>query len=437
MNDERIPKASEKIAARRTRRFAEKIRESRKSVNIRKAWWSNAALETLLLTILSLLNIYLVHDFFGKHAPDTTFSGPIIPIIAKTLEFFGVSLANGIQFVTLVLFLIFPITLYFFVRKISQRVLVAFFSAFIVIIPLYPFAEVRAQIAFLGVEGPHIASLTAIPLALYGLLSFIREGRIKNLIITAVSSALVALISPFGFLVYTIFASITAFSEMLLGRGRLKFVRLLVAIFFSATLVSFWYNPAFFFWMITGPMGEEIRLMIAKLIPLSFFILPALGAFGYLMFDRKPNLQPLFLASFFTITFGIIIIAGGGFFPSHPSRYAPEFGLSLAFLLSVIIARFTDYIRLREKKVFKFIDNRVLATSMIVILIVIFFFTIYKRRDVFNIQEESVLGMWTGVERGKIWIEKDKFYGPLALLGNVITGGGVISLTYLGFKERK
>jgi hypothetical protein len=437
---EEIPEESETIASKRTARLAEKIKSARNELKARRAWWSRELVEVFLLVLIFALNFYLIYPFFGTPASDTTFSGPVIPLLAKTIEFFGMPLSYSIQIVNIAFFLLFPISYYFFIRRISGRKMVAFLSLLFVSLSIYPFGETRIRAAFSAVDGPHIASLAIFPLALHGLLVFLREGGVRNLVIASVSSGLIALISPFGFIAFAIFASFSAFSEMLLGRGRLKLFRFLVVFVFAGGFNSFWYNPAFFYWMIIGPMGVEIRQMMAKLVPVSFFIVPALGAFGFLLFDRKPNLQPVFLASFYTIALGIIVLAGGGFFPSHPSRYAPEFGISLAFLLSIATIKLADYLRFWEspKPVFlRKVNKQFLANGALLLISLGLVLKTVLGRDSLIAENGNVLGFWTGVERGKIWIERDKFSGAPAFFGYVISGVSAFGLSFLGFKSRR
>src|SRR5690554_1111094 len=98
---------------------------------------------------------------------------------------------------------------------------------------MYPFVRTRVSSGFHAGDGPHIASLAIVPLAVYFLLKFLRKGQFNNLLSATLSSAAVALISPFGFFMYMIFSLISTFSEMLLGKGRLKasrFIAILVLV---------------------------------------------------------------------------------------------------------------------------------------------------------------------------------------------------------------
>ena len=433
---EQVPQEDETIAAKRAFRLAEKIRSAREGLVGKKAWWNNGPMEILVLVILLSLNFYLVQSFFGTTAPDISYSGPIIPLMGKLIELTGIPLSYSFQIVHAVFFLMFPVTFFIFVRSLTDRKLIAFLAVLIASLPFNPFGLTRIWGMFLGGDGPHLASLTLIPLALYGLLAFLRKGGLINLFLASITSCFIALTSPFGFLTYALLASLTAFSEMLLGKGRLKAMRFLVALFFAGAFSSFWYNPAFFYWMISGPMGVDVRLMISKMIPISLFAIPILGAFGFLLFDRKPNLQPVFLASFYTIAFLLIFVAGGGIFPSHPSRYTAELGISLSFLLSVAIVRATDYLRFHEIAWFSNTSKSLLANGILLGTGIFLILGIVLGRQGIVRAEDSVLGVWTGVDKGEIWVSKENFGGFGAFFGYSITAGAVATLSFLGIKSK-
>jgi len=444
MEKERIPKESETIAARRAARLSEKIGKARSGLIV-KAWWSNELIEAFGLVLIFSLNFYLIYPFFGTAAQDIPFSGPILPLLTKGVELISsLPFAYALQIVYIAFFLFFPLTFYIFVKHITERKMIALLAVLIVSLPFYPFAELRVEAALIGGDGAHIASLTIIPIALYGLLAFIRKGGVLNFIIASIFSAVVALISPFGALTYTILAAISAFSEMLLGSGRLKLVRLIAVFIVAAGLTSFWFNPGFFIWMITGPMGEEIRAMISRLVPISFFIVPVLAAFGYLLFDRKPNLQPVFLASFFTISFAIISLTGGGIFLSNPSRYVTEFGISLAFLIGVVTVKVVDYLRFYKgsespnpiSSGLIWLNHNYFFNILLIVILAGLISGILFGRPRLQEGNEAVLGIWTGVERGQIWIARDRFDGTSQTLGFTITLISVSSLGVLGYRNR-
>jgi len=431
-----IPKETETIAVKRSKRLANKLIEAKRGLVISRAWWSNGPLEIVIVAFILGLNFFLIYPLFGTAAFETSFSGPVIPFLALFIKSFGVPLTYAIQIVNLFFFLGFLPSFYYFVKKVSDRKLVAFLAVLIVSLPFSPFAKSRIMASFFGIEGPHVASLALIPIALATLLSFLRQGEVKNLIFASFSSALVALTSPFGFMTYLIFAGIVLFSEILLGRGRVKLARFLGAMLFSGGLCSFWYNPAFFFWMILGPLGEEIREMIVKLIPLSFFSLPVLATFGYLLFDRKPGLQPLFLASFYFIAFSMIVWAGGEVMPAHPSRYLAEFGLSLAFLVSVALVKGIEYLAKINLLRLPLGIRPYFANFLFLLMIFVLTGVVLLGRRLVT-SELSVLGMLSEFSKGSLWLEKDKFASIWLYLGYAISGITILILAFLGVRTKK
>lgn len=427
---ENIPKETETIAAKRSVRLAEKLRHARQSITRSETWWNSGLMEIVLVAAVFFINFYSVSSYLGTAAIENTFySGPIIPGLAKILEFFGVGLTYAFQLVNIVFILFLPITFYFFVKIVSGRKIIAFLAILISSLPFYPFAEVRVVSSLVGLDGAHISSLTIAMLGLLSLFKFIKQGGARSLVSASIFSSLVALMSPFGFSTFLIMASILTFSEMLLGSGRVKFFRFVTIMVFTCLLIAFWYNPHFAYWILTGTLGAEVRGTISKLLPISFFAIPALGAFGYLLFDRKPTLQPVFLASFFTISFSLISLVGDGVFPSHPSRYVSELGISLALMLSVVLVKTSESLKVFETNKFylRFAIFLIYVGLSVAIIL-------GSQRIAYN---QNVLGAWTGVEKGTIWQEREKFGGISSLVGYVMTLAGVSVLFYISAKANK
>lgn len=440
MEKERVPKETETIAARRSKRVSEKLRNARRSLIVKRAWWSSAPLEGLGIIFILALTFYLIYPLFGDVAPPTSFSGPVIPLAAKAIEFFfATPLPYSLQIVYLVFFVVFPAAFYLFVKKVAERKSIAFMAVLFASLPIYLLAWSRVNAGFNTEDGAHIASLTLIPLSLLSLLNFLRRGGLKNLLFAALFSSAVVLTSPFGFFMFVILATITAFSETLLGSGRLKIFRFVVVFVVTAGLTSFWYNPQFSISLIFGPLGEEIRETVARLIPISFFTLPALGAFGYLLFDRKPNLQPVFLASFYTITFALIVWAGGGFFPSHPSRYTPELGISASFLLAIGVVKLADYLRFSKDSRFALlrkISGSIAANGFLLLTVLLLISGIISGQKKLWSTSEDVLGLWSGIERGEIWLARENVTFVSAISGYITTGITVLGLSLLVARTR-
>jgi hypothetical protein len=435
---EELPKENEKISVIRAARVSEKIRQARIELSIKKAWWSNGPLEDAVILLVLSLNFYLIFPLIGTNAPAVSFSGPVAPLLANMVSYLTKTpFYYSLQIVYIIFFLAFPVALYFFIKILTERKLIAFFACIFSSLPIYMLGMARITGMFFTQDGPHVMSLTVVPVALYFLLNFLKGGMVRDLIFASLSAALIALISPFGFMTYLIFAGILAFSEVLLGLGRTKIGKFILVLILAGALCAFWYNPSFFGWMILGPMGEDVRSTVSKLFPISLFVLPVLGTFGYLLFDRKPNLQPIFVASFCTIAFFIITVAGGNLMPSSPARYRTELGISVSFFAAYLLVYLIEFIK------FKVIKAKIangfgtfLAGSLNPILSVLFLATGILIRDSMIYNNTMVLGIWTDVQKGDIWVARDGFMGYHAYIGYAITFLGIVALIYLSIKSK-
>jgi len=169
-------------------------------------------------------------------------------------------------------------------------------------------------------------------------------------------------------------------------------------------------------------------VMVTRLIPISFFTLPVLGAFGYLLFDRKPDLQPLFLASFLTVAFSVIILAGRGFVLSAPSRYIPELGMSLAFLLGVGVEGLWEFLLENGGRWewSRWRGGNLVRGLMLLVIGLMIAGIVMGRNGLLS--QTQVLGFWSRVERGEIWKARERFSGFYNVLGYLITitAGGIL-----------
>ncbi|MFC1790761.1 hypothetical protein ACFLZP_04745 [Patescibacteria group bacterium] len=395
----------------------------------------------LFLTGLNL--VYLV-PFVKKIDGVNDFSAPVIPGLARLLELiFGLDSPRAIV-ISLIFFLCLSSAfLYFFSMRLCQRRLSAFASALIYSLPMEWMAKGRIKMAFLVGDGGHIASLSLIPLVAIFLLVFLRRGRFKNLVFASVIMALVALISPFGLLAGMMVLVVVVFSELLQGEGRLKSLRFIIFLIISAGLMAFWYNPGFFFLFIKASQGKAIIGTFWNLVPLSFVVLPVLGAFGFLLFEKKARLQPLFIALGLVILFSLVNFADyvGRFFPGHPRRYIPELGFSVALLSGIIMTIFSDYLRFKGKfyKVKLSPLGRSLARKSFWIstLGLMGAVTIFSLRSLWQLPESQVLGVLSEGLAGQIWTIKDQTGPVLTMSGYFLTGMTISLMVFLWLKMKK
>lgn len=394
-------------------------------------WWVGVG-EVLGVMALLLTNIWLLYPFFGQEDKTNVFSAPVIPVLTdltKTLLPF----TYGVRLWLLVFLIAFPLSFYFFVREISGRKLAGFLAGFIVSLPVGIFLPLRVNLGILGEDGAHIASLTLIPLVCLLLLRFLRQGNFWAGLFSALGTTMVALASPIGVIILFIFMGVITFSEMLLGRGRLKLMRFLIVFVLAVGFSAFWYNPKFVILTINSPQGQLVRKTFFNLFPISFFLLPILGVFGFLLFENRPQLQPMFIAFFLTIGFGVFSLGAGVAYPI-PSRFLPALGISFAFLLGILIVGLVDLIRAspklkRLKIIFPY--RRLVAAGLIGLLFALIALVIvFSGQNLWELAQTQVLGLTEDQTVG-IWDIKEKTTQFESIIGYGITALTTIGVIFL------
>ena len=143
----------------------------------------------------------------------------------------------------------------------------------------------------------------------------------------------------------------------------------------------------------------------------------------------------MFLAVFFTIIFALVVIAGGGFVPSHPTRYTPEFGISFSLLLGLLILKFSEYLKFKPEKL-PYLSWKAISSLVIIGAFLISGLGIIAGRLEMD-SVSSVLGIWSDVNRGEMWEARDSFNGLSSLTGFAITFITASVLTYLATKSKQ
>jgi hypothetical protein len=392
--------------------------------------------EVLSLLLLFGLSLWLLLPFFNQADFANTFSAPLLPVLSSVISFI-VPYQLAIRLWLLVLMLIFPICFYYLIREITSRRLAAVAAALTSVLPISVFMPLRLESALFDGDGAQMASLTFTVLICLSLLKFLRHGRFSVGVLSSFGIAVVALTSPFGFVVMFCFAIIITFSEMLLGRGRLKFFRFLAIFVFAIGFSAFWYNPKFVFIIISSYEGQQLIRTVINVLPLTFFLVPLLGAFGYLVFENRPQLQPIFLALFLTVIFGLLSLGGAGVYLTTPSRFLPSFGLSVSFLGGVLLAKAVDF--LHKPQVFNRYEllrryGRTISGSMVVMFFCLSFL-VYGLRENRIRRESKVLGI-QDVKRAGLWEIREQSRGWADIVGGGLTGLTILAVAYISFKVK-
>jgi hypothetical protein len=123
---------------------------------------------------------------------------------------------------------------------------------------------------------------------------------------------------------------------------------------------------------------------LLNLIPLSFFIFPVFGTFAFLIFDRRPKLQPLFISLSLTVFFGLIYLVRTNLVDitlSDNGRFGAELTLALSFFWGIVILWIFELIRsgklLEKKLVMQKFHNElsyIFVTVIFILIIGVFLF---------------------------------------------------------------
>lgn len=296
--------------------------------------------EVLALAVLVSFNIYFLWPYIGSEYPLFNFSAPVLPLLARIIETLTpLSFMQGVGIVVLASFPLASVTWYFFLKRLSGSVLLGFISGLIFLLPWFYLP--RFALFWQRGDGIHALGFAILPLAGILYLKFLRSGSFNSFLTSFFGVSLISLVSPFALLnLYLLFLILT-FTEMLLGQARLKILRFLAVCLFAQSFSAFWYHPRFLTSLFQSSHGQEAFSTLWKLFPISFFTVPVAGAFSFLLFDRKPNLQPLLFALLSTSIYLAMTIAenfGEYLVVSTPDRFFPEFYIGLSFLLTIIIA---------------------------------------------------------------------------------------------------
>ncbi|MBU0618881.1 hypothetical protein KKD62_01445 [Patescibacteria group bacterium] len=400
--------------------------------------WLVSTGEILGLLIILAINFFLLLPFFGQEHQANGFSAPFIPLLAK-LTSFVMPYAHGVRFWLLICLMFLPISLYFFIREISRRRLAAFAATLIISLPVGVFLPLRTRLGLFMDDGGQAASLTIILFSCLFLLRFLKGGNFKMAAATSLTMSLVALTSPLGSFILVCCALAITFSEMLLNQGRLKLLRLLTVLVFTAGLSTFWYHPSFVLAIINSEQGRLLIKAFANLLPISFFLVPLLGALGFLLFENKPQLQPLFLALLLSTGFGLLAL-GTGVQLSSASRFLIIFSVSLSFLSGIILTYVFDFFKtstqFKKIKLLNRFQQQLSYISLGLFLGLIILIITGSGRSFRASGDMRVLGLET-IKRTGVWEMRAKSGRTVSLVGSAISLFTAGLIVYLGKKVNK
>lgn len=403
-------------------------------------WWFYLPFEHVALIVLLGFNLLMIFPLFRLKTSPNAFSAPLLPFLCR-----GIGRITGADFPqaavwVLLLFGSFGVfSLYFFVQELAGRRLPGLLAAVFYSLPLADGLPLWTKHALEMGDGSHVVSLALAPMVAYLTLRFLKSGDFNFALRSSLGTALVALISPFGAFVLVVFFFVCTFSEILLGRGRVKILRLLVCLGLALGFACFWYNPFFVKKIIFESwQGQTLAAVLRNMIPISSFVLPVVGTFGFLLFERKPGLQSLFVSlglffAFFFLNLGGRFSQGGD---GLPSRFSLEFWLGTAFVGGLVATHVFDFLR-GAKKIGRFVltEGRGERLSFGFILVLLLVCSLWILGSAVRPVTAEAYGQILGASQGEvagIWEIRQEAGGGLAIwTGRVmtfITGALVVSL---------
>lgn len=289
------------------------------------------------------LSFYQVWPYLGETADTGSLSLVFIPFIGQILSsvFSG---QDNLFLSTLILigYVFGPVSIYAYVRFVTKRHLPSLVTALISLLPLFPFSTnipERLSLVLVDRDGGHILGLTVIPWISIVYHQYLRGGQAKWQYVAAVLSLIVGLISFFAFTISLVFLFYVSVSEALVSHGRIKMRRFTLLAVVIVGILGLVYNVSLFS-MLASPSGKATVAVLLNFLPLTFFIVPILGTFAFLIFDRRPLLQPLFLSLSFTVTFALLHLVRTSFVDVSlfdRDRYGAELSFAAATLVGVLV----------------------------------------------------------------------------------------------------
>jgi len=294
---------------------------------------------------------------------------PIFPKLLALLHIIipTASIPHLYRVTTALLYTLGPATLYILVKYLTHRessaIIAALFyslapSVFYLLVPDMrhvgqQFGYVPWRLIAMTVygEGPHIGSLTFLPLAALFFLRALRKQTWPAYILAALASALVGLTNLFGGFALAVAALAILFSESLLGQAPRKFIAAFCIAVLTYGLCAFQYDSSFIRALLASSHAHPenaLRLppgtALFFLLMLSFALIPFIATiFG------KPDRQALFIGLLWSglfCTFILTYYVTGLSLAPQPIRYAPEAQMGCAILAGILLTALLDRLSL-------------------------------------------------------------------------------------------
>ncbi|NIM47633.1 MAG: YfhO family protein [Candidatus Aenigmarchaeota archaeon] len=289
---------------------------------------------------------------------------PVLPFLIALLHsiFNYISISSFYRVITAGFYCFSPITLYFFVKYLTKRTLPALVSALMYTLPFLSFLIIPSLrdemlngiipwklmvLAKYG-EGPHIVSLSLVPLAALFFLKALKKPTFKKHILVAFLSSVIFLINPIGVFSLILMLVVILFSEIVLDNPTQKLKEAFKILLLTMGLSAFWYNLSFLKMIFLFEKGGNLLQNLIGLFPFVIIIVPVLVMLISAIFSKKPKLQPVFIGLFWFLIFFIVVGSWVYFrkiyFP-QPNRFIPELDMTASVLVGLVILYFLNILQ--------------------------------------------------------------------------------------------
>ena len=308
-------------------------------------------LQLILPLVILALSIFSVWPYLGDVWQVGSFSTRFWPILSGWVgQIFQIPQDTILNWFVILGYILGPVVFYEMVYAFSGRHLPAFLTGLLTILPNTPFANTapeRLRLVLVEQDGAHILGLTLLAWIAVVYLRYLRKGKMLTLGLFGLLVSFLASISIFTVTLLLVFMVFECISEILVNEGRIKLKRFGLSLVVVAAVVVAVYNV--FLWsIIVSNEGREAWAVVWNLFPMSFFLLPVLGTFAFLIFDRRPNLQPVFIALSLAITFGLLHGMRSNVTSLSvvdPDRYIAEVSMASAFVIGIVVTWIFDFLR--------------------------------------------------------------------------------------------
>jgi len=326
---------------------------------------------------------------------------PILPYLLALLNFLwpGISIARWYRIVTALTFALGPVTLYFLVKYLFKRQLIAVAAAFIYSVApsiSYFIPEVNSIAAYFRSapwrlivltvygEGPHVFGLALIPLAVISFMEALRRPRLRNYGAASFAIAAVALVNLVAMYALAMILAVVWLSEAILGDATRKLKSALLCAVSSYGLSAFQYDASFISALLaSGRVQPENKIRLPEVPSVLLIIIIIVSIFVFMSIVRffygKPRFQFTFLcllwfSIFFTLPLGWyyyrLNLAPQSF------RYIPELDMMSAILFAALFTLAHDKLLNRRfessgKAMSVYLRRKMFRSSLIVIFLIL------------------------------------------------------------------